>query len=48
MKKWNTCEIVEIDFAETKNGGKVSECFDQQWFDQNGALHVNFEDGLES
>lgn len=42
MKNWNTCEIVEIDFTETENGGMPSRDFDQQWFDENGAVHVNF------
>lgn len=42
MKTWENAVIEEISFGETKNGGKPSMDFDQQWFDQNGALHINF------
>lgn len=43
-KKWTKPEIVTLDFAKTENGGMPSPNFDQQWFDENGALHVNFTD----
>lgn len=42
MKTWEKAEVVELNMTETENGGKPSMDFDQQWFDQNGALHVNF------
>lgn len=42
MKKWMNAEITEMDINETANGGMPSRDFDQQWFDENGALHVNF------
>lgn len=44
MKKWENADITELGIKETANGGKPSMDFDQQWFDQNGALHVNFVD----
>ena len=43
MKNWANAELVEISICETANGGEVSQSFDQQWFDEKGALHVNFE-----
>ena len=44
MKKWMNAEITEMDINETANGGMPSRDFDQQWFDEQGALHVNFTD----
>lgn len=43
-KDWNKPEVSKLEIKETMNGGKPSMNFDQQWFDQNGALHVNFVD----
>ncbi len=43
MKTWESAEIIEMNITETENGGAPSMKFDQQWFDENGALHVNFE-----
>ena len=43
MKKWENVEIVEVALADTQNGGEPSMNFDQMWFDNTGALHVNFE-----
>lgn len=43
-KTWTKPEVVTLDFAKTENGGMPSRDFDQQWFDENGALHVNFTD----
>lgn len=42
MKKWENAELAELSLQDTENGGRPSTDFDQQWFDQNGALHVNF------
>lgn len=42
MKNWENPEVVAINVKDTANGGLPSMNFDQQWFDQNGALHVNF------
>lgn len=46
-KKWNTPEVVSLDLSKTENGGMPSLNFDQMWFDENGALHVNFVDEQE-
>lgn len=43
MKKWENVEIVEVALTDTQYGGEPSMNFDQQWFDNKGALHVNFE-----
>lgn len=43
MKIWENAEIVELNLTETENGGMPSTNFDEKWFDENGALHVNFE-----
>lgn len=42
MIKWQEAELEEISIGNTANGGKPSENFDQQWFDEKDALHVNF------
>lgn len=42
MKEWKNAEITELDITETANGGMPSRNFDQMWFDENGAVHVNF------
>lgn len=42
MKQWISASIEEINLCDTKNGGMPSRNFDQQWFDENGAIHVNF------
>lgn len=43
MKTWENAEIEVLSFEETQNGGMPSMKFDQSWFDENDALHVNFE-----
>lgn len=42
MKKWENAELVEISICETLYGGPVSDEFDKQWYDTDGALHVNY------
>ena len=42
-KRWVSPEIDELNLSDTQYGGKPSMKFDQQWFDESGALHVNFE-----
>lgn len=41
MKEWETIEIVEVDVAETENGATPQQVFDQQWYDENGKLHIS-------
>lgn len=43
MKTWESAEIIEMNITETENGGMPSRNFDQQWFDECGAIHVNFK-----
>ena len=43
MKNWENAELVEVSIYETAYGGEPSKKFDQQWFDDKGALVVNFE-----
>lgn len=42
MKDWNEAKLEELTVDMTENGGKPSLNFDQQWFDENEAIHVNF------
>lgn len=42
MKKWNAPVIEELEISDTANGGMPSRNFDEKWFDENDALHVNF------
>lgn len=42
-KRWISPEIDELNLSDTQYGGKQSSKFDQQWYDEKGALHVNFE-----
>lgn len=42
MKDWKEAKLEELTVNMTENGGMPSMNFDQQWFDENGALHVNF------
>ncbi len=44
MKTWTDPDVKVLDIEETANGGMPSKNFDQQWYDENGALHVNFVD----
>ncbi|WP_263008652.1 hypothetical protein [Pseudobutyrivibrio xylanivorans] len=43
MKTWENAAVEEIEFTATKEGGVPSRRFDNHWFDENGAEHVNFE-----
>ena len=43
MMKWEHAELVEISIGETAYGGTPDKSFDQQWFDEKGALVVNFK-----
>lgn len=42
MKVWKRAELQELSVDMTQNGGTPSLNFDQEWFDENGAIHVNF------
>lgn len=39
---WDKPEVSKLEIKETMNGGMPSANFDQSWFDENGAIHVNF------
>ena len=41
-KTWAEPIIEEVCLSETEYGGEPSKEFDQQWFDKDGALVVNF------
>lgn len=41
-KTWVTPSMEEVNISQTENGGEPSMNFDQQWFDDKGALVVNF------
>ncbi len=43
MKNWNMPAVEVVEISATQNGGMPSKNFDQSWYDENGALHVNFE-----
>ena len=42
MREWVEPQIEELNLTETENGGRPSMNYDSNWFDENGAVHVNF------
>lgn len=42
MKTWENATIEALNVDKTENGGEPTTVFDQTWFDENGAAHVNF------
>lgn len=41
-KTWVAPSMEEVNISQTENGGEPSMNFDQQWFDEKGALHATF------
>lgn len=44
-KTWVAPSMEEVNISQTENGGEPSREFDQEWFDDKGALHVTFTPG---